>query len=74
VDRPGTEGVPEDVAKVDLVNPTLAVQSLDELAAWERAIIVDAGHTILDEKPVQLPSGLAVVQMHVSGIGTHRLH
>jgi hypothetical protein len=73
VDGPGTEGVPEDVAKVDLVNPTLARQSLDELAAWER-VIIDAGRTILDEKPVQLPSGLAVVQMHVSGIGTHRLH
>lgn len=69
VEGPGTDGVPADIVKIDIVNPSIAVQSLDELVAWEKQSIADSSHTVLDEQPVQLPSGLAAVRMHVSGFG-----
>jgi hypothetical protein len=69
VDGPGRDGVPADVAKIDIINPSITVQSLDELVAWEKHIIADGSHNVLHEKAVQLPSGLAAVQLHVSGVG-----
>jgi len=65
----GRDGVPADVVKIDLVNPAAPVQTLDEFVAWEKQIIEDASHTVLDEKTVHLPSGLSAVQLHVSGMG-----
>ena len=69
VGGPGTDGVPADVVKIDIVNPAVAVQSLDELVAWEKQIIADTSHTVLQEQPVQLPNGLVAVHLHGSGMG-----
>jgi len=69
VGGPGTDGVPADMVKIDIVNPAVVVQSLDELVAWEKQIIADASHNDLQEQPVQLPSSLVAVQLHVSGMG-----
>ena len=69
VNGPGTDGVPDDVVKIDFVNPAAPVQTLDEFVAWEKQIIADASHTVLDEKMVHLPSGLSAMQLHVSGMG-----
>src|SRR5512136_884602 len=33
---PGTDGVPADVVKMDIVVPYVTVRSLDELVAWEK--------------------------------------
>lgn len=61
VEEPGVDGVPADVAKIDIVNPAVSVNSLDELVTWEEQIIADASNTGVHETQVQLPSGLAAV-------------
>ncbi len=67
VEGPGVDGVPVDVAKVDIVIPSVTVQSLEELVAWEKQSIADSSGTILEERQLQLPSGLTVMRLHVSG-------
>jgi len=69
VEEPGIDGVPADVAKIDIVNPTVSVKSLDELVTWEEQIIADASNTGVHETQVQLPSGLAAVFLQGSKAG-----
>ncbi len=64
---PGTDGVPADVVKMDIVIPYVTVRSLDELVAWEKQGIADSGHAVLEEQQLQLPSGLRVVRMRLEG-------
>lgn len=61
VEGPGVDGVPTDVAKIDIVNPEVSVKSLDEFVTWEEQIIADASNTEVHETQLQLPSGLAAV-------------
>src|SRR5512137_764232 len=69
VEGPGVDGVPDDVAKIDIVNPTVSVKSLDELVTWEEQIIADASNTVVQETQLQLPSGLAAVYLQGAKAG-----
>jgi hypothetical protein len=69
VEAPGMDGVPADVAKIDIINPAVSVKSLDELVTWEEQIIADASDTVVHETRVQLPSGLAAVRLQGSKPG-----
>ncbi len=64
---PGTDGVPADVVKMDIVIPNITVKSLDELVVWEKQGIADSGHTVLEEQQLQVPSGLAAVRLRLEG-------
>ncbi len=64
---PGTDGVPADVVKMDIVIPYVTVRSLDELVAWEKQGIADSSHSVLEEQQLQLPSGLTAVRMRLEG-------
>ncbi len=69
VEGPGVDGVPADVAKIDIVNPAVSVRSLDELVMWEEQIIADASNTVVHETQLQLPNGLAAVFLQGSKAG-----
>ena len=59
VEGPGVDGVPADVAKIDIVIPAVSVKSLDELVTWEEQIIADTSNTIVHETQLQLTNGQA---------------
>jgi len=69
VEGPGMDGVPADVAKIDIVNPAVSVKSLDELVMWEEQIIADASDSVVHETQILLPSGLAAVFLQGSKAG-----
>jgi hypothetical protein len=69
VEGPGVDGVPADVAKIDIVNPEVSVKSLDELVTWEEQIIADASNVVVSETRLQLSSGLAAVFLQGSQAG-----
>jgi hypothetical protein len=66
VEGPGIDGVPADVAKIDIVIPAVSVRSLDEVVTWEEQIIADASNTVVHETQLQLPNGLAA--MYLQGV------
>ncbi len=64
---PGTEGVPEDIVKIDISGESNTVMTLEELVARQKQGI--ASDQIRSEEELTLPSGLRAVRMQVSAFG-----
>ena len=69
VEGRGIDGVPADVAKIDIVNPAVSAKSLDELVTWEEQIIADASNTVVHKTQLQLPNGPAAVHLQGAKAG-----
>ncbi|MGH2522344.1 MAG: TolB family protein [Anaerolineales bacterium] len=66
---PGTDGVPADVTKIDVLGMPDVPQTLDALVAQQKESLANSNGTVLSEERLQLPSGLEAVRMRLSGFG-----
>jgi len=66
---PGTDGVPADVTKIDVISPLNAPATLEALVTQQKQSLANANGTLLSEERLQLASGLEAVRMHISSFG-----
>lgn len=66
---PGTDGVPEGVAKIEITAGPPTGLTLDQLAAQQKDGILSANGSVLEEARVQTAAGLDAVRLHTMAFG-----
>lgn len=66
---PGSDGVPADVVKLDVMMRPDVTLTLDDLVAQQKAEVANVNGSILAEERLTLASGLEAVRLHVSALG-----
>lgn len=66
---PGSDGVPANVVKMDVVTMPDVSLTLDELVAQQKAEVANVNGSILAEERLTLASGLEAVRLHTSSLG-----
>lgn len=69
LDRVGVDGVPADIAKIDLATEDGATTTLDDLLARQKRGVTDVNGQILSEEEWILANGLRAVRLNISAIG-----
>lgn len=65
----GTEGVPDDVTKIDITTLPNSDLSLEEFVEQQKDNIASTNGQILDEEIITLDSGIQAVRLHVDSFG-----